>query len=251
MNEPWRPARFNHFATGEKRSGDDGATRKPGPAARNQATGVAARFFSPAASGAGAAISACAGYASLLGRRGAALPARFGCASLLAHRKQRAPGTLRLRIPSRPRFAYRCITATFLPAITEEVTVMPHKPAKIGMHNRHTPVWARSAGTQACGAGLPERGKTRILAWSRDRQECVSVAVGAWRSLVARLLWEQDVAGSNPVAPTTGGHSSSVEPQPSKLMRRVRLPLPAPGTCAAPEPMRYRGRLLCREPAAE
>ena len=24
-----------------------------------------------------------------------------------------------------------------------------------------------------------------------------------WRSLVARLLWEQDVAGSNPVIPTT------------------------------------------------
>ncbi len=24
---------------------------------------------------------------------------------------------------------------------------------------------------------------------------------GAWRSLVARLLWEQEVAGSNPVAP--------------------------------------------------
>jgi hypothetical protein len=23
-----------------------------------------------------------------------------------------------------------------------------------------------------------------------------------WRSLVARLLWEQDVAGSNPVIPT-------------------------------------------------
>ena len=26
---------------------------------------------------------------------------------------------------------------------------------------------------------------------------------GVWRSLVARLLWEQDVAGSNPVTPTT------------------------------------------------
>ena len=26
--------------------------------------------------------------------------------------------------------------------------------------------------------------------------------VGAWRSLVARLLWEQEVGGSNPSAPT-------------------------------------------------
>ena len=26
-------------------------------------------------------------------------------------------------------------------------------------------------------------------------------SVGAWRSLVARLLWEQEVGGSNPLAP--------------------------------------------------
>ena len=27
-------------------------------------------------------------------------------------------------------------------------------------------------------------------------------SLGTWRSLVARLFWEQDVAGSNPVVPT-------------------------------------------------
>ncbi len=31
----------------------------------------------------------------------------------------------------------------------------------------------------------------------------LQVKVGVWRSLVARLLWEQDVAGSNPVTPTS------------------------------------------------
>src|SRR5918998_4330949 len=70
---------------------------------------------------------------------------------------------------------------------------------------------------------------------------------GAWRSLVAHLLWEQGVGGSNPLAPTaklarklreaggttrrsakpTRGCSSTVELQPSKLVMGVRFPSPA------------------------
>jgi hypothetical protein len=59
---------------------------------------------------------------------------------------------------------------------------------------------------------------------------------GAWRSLVAHLLWEQGVGGSNPLAPTAKlagprtepcGCSSKVEPQPSKLVMGVRFPSPA------------------------
>ena len=59
---------------------------------------------------------------------------------------------------------------------------------------------------------------------------------GAWRSLVAHLLWEQGVGGSNPLAPTAKlarplrepcGCSSTVEPQPSKLVMGVRFPSPA------------------------
>jgi hypothetical protein len=59
---------------------------------------------------------------------------------------------------------------------------------------------------------------------------------GAWRSLVAHLLWEQGVGGSNPLAPTAMlarpmrepcGCSSTVEPQPSKLVMGVRFPSPA------------------------
>src|SRR5215216_7321103 len=59
---------------------------------------------------------------------------------------------------------------------------------------------------------------------------------GAWRSLVAHLLWEQGVGGSNPLAPIAKlarplrepcGCSSTVEPQPSKLVMGVRFPSPA------------------------
>src|ERR671917_2857747 len=67
---------------------------------------------------------------------------------------------------------------------------------------------------------------------------------GAWRSLVAHLLWEQGVGGSNPLAPTaklTGprqeqrGCSSTVEPQPSKLVMGVRFPSPALAPSGAQE----------------
>ncbi len=36
---------------------------------------------------------------------------------------------------------------------------------------------------------------------TKDRRESAR-RVGAWRSLVAHLLWEQGVGGSNPLAPT-------------------------------------------------
>ena len=52
--------------------------------------------------------------------------------------------------------------------------------------------------------------------------------VGTWRSLVARLLWEQDVAGSNPVVPTI---SSLFPTQKSCQVERAR----AIRTCMAGE----------------
>jgi hypothetical protein len=41
--------------------------------------------------------------------------------------------------------------------------------------------------------------------------------IGEWRSLVAHLLWEQRVAGSNPVSPT-------ILPSMSSLIDLSRLP---------------------------
>ena len=42
---------------------------------------------------------------------------------------------------------------------------------------------------------------------------------GAWRSLAARLLWEQEVEGSNPFAPTLQGTGSENELRPLFSLR--------------------------------
>src|ERR687896_372612 len=77
---------------------------------------------------------------------------------------------------------------------------------------------------------------------------------GAWRSLVAHLLWEQGVGGSNPLAPTAKsarphrepcGCSSTVEPQPSKLVMGVRFPSPAHNVLSPPRKPRPSRPLEC------
>ena len=40
--------------------------------------------------------------------------------------------------------------------------------------------------------------------------------IGAWRSLVARLLWEQEAGGSNPSAPTIVFNSFDESRHPSR-----------------------------------
>src|SRR5215831_3613253 len=44
---------------------------------------------------------------------------------------------------------------------------------------------------------------------------------GAWLSLVERLLWEQDVGGSNPLAPTIRGQPWSTCPWANGSEKRV------------------------------
>ena len=56
------------------------------------------------------------------------------------------------------------------------------------------------------------------------RQNSISGCGSAW---LERLVWDQEVAGSNPVTPTSCGCSSMVEHQPSKLDTWVRFPSPA------------------------
>ena len=55
-------------------------------------------------------------------------------------------------------------------------------------------------------------------------KKLISGCGSAW---LERLVWDQEVAGSNPVTPTTCGCSSMVEHQPSKLDTWVRFPSPA------------------------
>ena len=50
---------------------------------------------------------------------------------------------------------------------------------------------------------------------------------GCGSAWLERLVWDQEVAGSNPVTPIICGCSSMVEHQPSKLDTWVRFPSPA------------------------
>src|SRR5882724_9368590 len=62
----------------------------------------------------------------------------------------------------------------------------------------------RMAGGKRDGKSLATA-RRRTPGPCRGRRHRVSQppAIGAWLSLVERLLWEQDVGGSNPLAPTT------------------------------------------------
>ena len=58
---------------------------------------------------------------------------------------------------------------------------------------------------------------------ARTRLPIITRVGGEWRSPVARLLWEQEVAGSNPVSPTRSGDPDLTDPQAHvSLYRRWR-----------------------------
>ena len=59
------------------------------------------------------------------------------------------------------------------------------------------------------------------------KQRNSKALTGCGSAWLERLIWDQEVAGSNPVTPTISGCSSMVELQPSKLITWVRFPSPA------------------------
>ncbi len=73
---------------------------------------------------------------------------------------------------------------------------------------------------------------------------------GTWRSLVARLLWEQDVAGSNPVVPTMrvwfNGRTSAFQADNAgsiPVTRSIREHSPVRRAFSLPKPLPF---LCCR-----
>ena len=79
------------------------------------------------------------------------------------------------------------------------------------------PVWKKAMGPSSAGGGPSLMEATALAASGRAALAKAGPFAyktshhGAWRSMVAHLLWEQGVAGSNPVAPTikrSRGHTT-------------------------------------------